>query len=195
MGIMSNDKIINEFELLVSELKNQSSDKSLSKSDITKINFKIKHFKNAINIIKVFPKKITKGDDLKDISGIGKGIMSRIDEIIKNKKLSEIDRQQIKKITKKQDIIDELSKVINIGSKIAKQLIDQYDIKSITDLKNKIQVNDKIKMGLKYHGIYKDKIPRSEVDTYNTILQDIIKKYDTNLIFIIAGSYRRGKSD
>ena len=31
--------------------------------------------------------------------------------IIKNKKLSEIDRQQIKKITKKQDIIDELSKV------------------------------------------------------------------------------------
>ncbi|GIR56461.1 MAG: hypothetical protein CM15mP63_4660 [Gammaproteobacteria bacterium] len=30
-------------------------------------------------------------------------------------------------------------------------------------------------MGLKYHGIYKDKIPRSEVDTYNTILQDIIK--------------------
>ncbi|GIR56462.1 MAG: hypothetical protein CM15mP63_4670 [Gammaproteobacteria bacterium] len=97
---MSNDKIINEFELLVSELKNQSSDKSLSKSDITKINFKIKHFKNAINIIKVFPKKITKGDDLKDISGIGKGIMSRIDEIIKNKKLSEIDRQQIKQITK-----------------------------------------------------------------------------------------------
>ena len=59
---------------------------------------KIKHFKNAINIIKVFPKKITKGDDLKDISGIGKGIMSRIDEIIKNKKLSEIDRQQIKQI-------------------------------------------------------------------------------------------------
>ena len=81
---MSNDKIINEFELLISELKNKSSDKSLPKSDITKINFKIKHFKNAVNIIKVFPNKITKGDDLKDISGIGKGIISRIDEIIKN---------------------------------------------------------------------------------------------------------------
>ena len=154
---MSNDKIINEFELLISELKNKSSDKSLPKSDITKINFKIKHFKNAVNIIKVFPNKITKGDDLKDISGIGKGIISRIDEIIKNKKLSEINRNEIKKITKKQDIIEELSKVINIGSKIAKQLIDEYDIKSVNDLKNKIkqnkiQVNDKIKMGLKYYG-------------------------------------------
>ena len=93
---MSNDKIINEFELLISELKNKSSDKSLPKSDITKINFKIKHFKNAVNIIKIFPKKITKGDDLKDISGIGKGIISRIDEIIKNKKLSEINRNEIK---------------------------------------------------------------------------------------------------
>ena len=196
---MSNDKIINEFELLISELKNKSSDKSLPKSDITKINFKIKHFKNAVNIIKIFPKKITKGDDLKDISGIGKGIISRIDEIIKNKKLSEINRNEIKKITKKQDIIEELSKVINIGSKIAKQLIDEYDIKSVNDLKNKIkqnkiQVNDKIKMGLKYHGVFKDKIPRSEIDTYNNLLQNIIKKYDPNLIFIIAGSYRRQKS-
>ena len=49
-------------------------------------------------------------------------------------------------------------------------------------------------MGLKYHGVFKDKIPRSEIDTYNNLLQNIIKKYDPNLIFIIAGSYRRQKS-
>ena len=35
----------------------------------------------------MYPEKITKGEDLKDIKGIGKGIISRIDEILKNKKI------------------------------------------------------------------------------------------------------------
>ena len=40
--------------------------------------FKIRIFKNALRIIKNYPDKIKNGNDLKDVKGIGKGIMSRI---------------------------------------------------------------------------------------------------------------------
>jgi len=194
----SNIQIINELDLLVKEIQYKINNKEIEDKEITKYKFKLRHFKNALKIIKLYPEKITKGADLKDIKGIGKGIMTRVDEIIKNKKLSEINRPEIKEIKAELDLINELSQVINIGSKIAKQLIEKYDIKSVDELKNKvdnniIEVNDKIKMGLKYHGIFQVKIPRAEIDKYNIELQKIIKTIDKDLLIIIAGSYRRKK--
>ena len=57
---MSNDKIINEFELLISELKNKSSDKSLPKSDITKLTLKLNTLKMLLILLKFFLKKLLK---------------------------------------------------------------------------------------------------------------------------------------
>lgn len=195
---LNNKKIVTEFDLLINDIQYKLNNNEYDKNEIAKYKFKLKHFKNALKIIKMFPDKITKGNDLKDISGIGKGTIDRIDEIIKTKKLAEVDKPEIKEIKKEMDLIDELSQVINIGSKVAKQLIEKYNIKSISELKkkvkdNKIEVNDKIKMGLKYHGIVEVKIPRKEIDTYNEILQKLIKTIDENLILTIAGSYRRCK--
>jgi len=195
---LNNNKIINEFDLLINDIQYKLNNNQYDKTEIAKNKFKLKHFKNALKIIKLFPDKIKKGEDLKDINGIGKGIISRIDEIIKTKKLAEVDKSEIVEIKKEMDLISELSQVINIGSKVAKQLIEKYNIKSIAELKKKvkekkIEVNDKIKMGLKYHGIIQVKIPRKEIDQYNEILQLLIKTIDKNLNLIIAGSYRRCK--
>lgn len=194
----SNAPIINELDLLVKEIQYKLNNKEIEDKEITKYKFKLRHFKNALKIIKLYPEKITKGEDLKDIRGIGKGIISRIDEIIKTKKLSEINRPEIKEIKAELDLINELSQVINIGSKVAKQLIEKYDIKSVDELKKKvnssvIEVNDKIKMGLKYHGVFQVKIPRAEIDKYNEELQKIVETIDKDLMVIIAGSYRRKK--
>lgn len=193
-----NKKIVEQLDLLIKKIQYNLNNDKLEKSDIIKYRFKLKHFKNALRIIKLFPDKINKGEDLKNISGIGKGTISRINEIIKNKKLKETDTPEIKKIKKEMDLITELSKVINIGPKVAKQLIIKNKIKSINDLKKKvksgdIEVNNKIKLGLKYHGKFFIKIPRKEVDKYNTELSKIVKKIDNDLIFTIAGSYRREK--
>lgn len=198
---ISNDNnipIINELDLLVKEIQYKINNKEIDEKEVTKYKFKLRHFRNALKIIKLYPEKINKGDDLKDIKGIGKGIISRINEIIKTKKLSEINRPEIKEIKAELDLINELSQVINIGSKVAKQLIEKYDIKSVEELKEKvdtniIEVNDKIKMGLKYHGIFQVKIPRKEIDKYDEYLQNLIKEVDENLILTIAGSYRRKK--
>jgi DNA polymerase/3'-5' exonuclease PolX len=54
-------------------------------------NFRIKHLKNAVNIMSNFPTKITSIDNLKNIPGIGKGTLDRIDEILKTGKLEEVD--------------------------------------------------------------------------------------------------------
>ena len=121
----SNTPIINELDLLVKELQYKLNNKEVEDKEVTKYRFKLRHFKNALNIIKMYPEKITKGEDLEHIKGIGKGIMSRIDEIIKTKKLSEINRPEIKEIKAELDLINELSEVINIGSKVAKQLIEK----------------------------------------------------------------------
>ena len=199
----SNEKLANEFSLLIKQIEYQINNNEISKQDKTKYQFKLKHFKYALGIIKKFPDKIKKGEDLKDIYGIGKGTIERINEFLSDKKISEIDKVKIKEISENSNILDELSKVINIGPKIAKQLIDQYEIKSINDLKkkiksNEIKVNDKIAIGLKYYGIVKENIPRKEIDKYNLIFEEQLKKINgyTNLEiqFTIAGSYRRQKN-
>jgi DNA polymerase/3'-5' exonuclease PolX len=84
--------------------------------------------------------------------------------------------------------------VIGIGHKMALDLIDNNNITSIDDLINKINnnkiiVSDKIKLGLKYYGKFKGKIPRNEIDKIYDYLLSINNNKD--LMIIICGSYRR----
>ena len=158
--------------------------------------YKIRIFKNALRNIKNYPYKIKSGNDLKDVRGIGKGIMSRIDEILKTKTLKELKGFNNYYEEKKETIVEELQKVINIGEKKAIELVKKYNIKSINDLKKKhktgkIKLNDKILIGLKYYGKVQDKIPRKEIDKFYKIIINIGKKIDKDLIVKIAGSYRR----
>ena len=89
------------------------------------------------------------------------------------------------------------------GKVVAKDLFDM-GITSVKDLKNKIksgeiEVNDKIKLGVKYYGKFQGDIPRKEITHIYDIIKSIInkmnKKQDENnkYIFEICGSYRREK--
>jgi len=125
--------------------------------------------------------------------------LERIDEIIKTGKLDELKNYEkiINRYNSHYKIIDELVKVIGIGDQMAKQLISRYKIKSIEDLrdkidKNKIEVNDKIKLGLKYLGKFEGKIPRNEIDKLNIYLDNLTNKFSKNMFITICGSYRRG---
>lgn len=198
----SNLKLVSEFDLLIKQIQYDISNNVIPEKDKTKYQFKLRHFKNALKILKQYPDKIDSGSDLKDVSGIGKGTIDRIDEILTNNKLSEIDTTKIQKVKKDLGLLDDLSKVINIGPKVAKQLIDKYNIKSVEELKKKIkkgeiEVNDKIQMGLKYYGIFKENIPRAEIDKYYEIFKKLIKELKNSqslgISLIIAGSYRREK--
>jgi DNA polymerase/3'-5' exonuclease PolX len=203
-----NTNIISEFQKLVNfvqiEIDNAKNAKDAKL--VTANTFRMKNIKNALAIIKKFPKKITNDnlDEFGQLPGIGKGTIDRIKEIIKDGKLSELkDFKDV--VDENQKVIEELESVVGIGRTTALELINN-GIKSVKDLKKKIEkgeieVNDKIALGIKYYGKFLGDIPRKEIQKVEKILEDIIKKInkeyklnETNkYIFQICGSYRREK--
>lgn len=190
-----NKNIISEFEKLVKQIQFKI-DNTSSKKDNMANYYRLKQIKSALEIIKKYPNEIKKGEDLEDIKGIGKGTISRINEIIDTGKLSEIETDK-----KEEEIvnhIEELIQIIGIDRKTAYKLITKNKIKTIEQLKQayrdgKIELTHSIVMGLKYHGVYKEDIPRAEIDEVNKFLQKVIIDIDPNLRLVICGSYRRLK--
>ena len=162
--------------------------------------FRIRNLEHSLNVISNLDYNLTL-NNIKDLNvpGIGKGTINRIIEVLNNNHLSELDDLREQASNKKIDIINELNDIINIGDKKAIELIKKFKIKSINDLKHKvdngiIEVNDKIKMGLKYYGKYKTHIPRDEIDDMYLYINKLLDNYDKSFLFFICGSYRRGNS-
>lgn len=195
MAELKNKKLIKEFEKLVEQTKIDIN-AAPNKYEKLKHSFRLKHIKNALAVIKKFPTEIKSSDELKNVKGIGKGLLERIDEILKTGKLSEIKiTGEHKKILK---YMEDLEQIIGIGRATAHDLVTNYDIKSVDELikaykAGKIQLNDQILMGLKYHNVYQQSIPRQEVDEIYNYINNAIKKIDPELVIVICGSYRRLK--
>jgi len=177
-----NTKIIKEFEKLISFI--ETNEKNTPNSV-----FRLKNIKAALSVIRKYPVKLTFDnlDDFGTLQHIGKGTIERIKEILLKGYLEELKDY---KETKKTD----LDKVIGIGKSKIKEL-EILGIKSVKDLNkkiadNEIKVSDTITMGLKYHNIYKENIPRKEIDNIKKLLENVL---DNKYIFEICGSYRRGK--
>lgn len=192
---IKNEKIVKEFQKLIDYIKVQI-DISPSTSVYTSNMFRLKQIINAYNIIKKYPREIKSGNDLKDIKGIGKGTIDRIDEILKKGRLSEI--KIAKSDIKSSDYVANLEQIHGIGHTKAYELVTKYGIKNIEELikaynDGKIELNNIILTGLKYHGVYKEQIPRTEVSKIGEYLNKKVKKIDNKLEIIICGSYRRLK--
>ena len=173
-----NDNIINVLKLYLEQIKAENA-----------IIFKINAIANLIKIIKNYSKEIINGEELKDIKGVGKGSIEKINEIIKTGTLSYLYTNT--NTNTNNNIVNELTEVIGIGTVIAQKLIQKYKIKSLDELIKKvnsgeIKVNDKIMLGLKYVGKFKGKIPRQHIDD----IQKYLTKFNSNIV--ICGSYRRG---
>jgi DNA polymerase beta len=192
-AFIMNELLINQFKNLIEYFKTVI-DSVDDKKEKMKMNFKLKHFKNALDVIKRHPEEITSGDDLKHYHGIGKGIIDRVDEILNTGKLSEI-----KNLTNKAKIIDELTQINGIGRVKAKELVEEYNVKSIKDLKNKykkgvVPLTHAIVLGLKYYEDMKELIPRNEITKIYTVIREIADNIDKKLMVKACGSYRRKKN-
>ena len=169
-----NTQIINEFTELINNLLYTKP------SNYT---FKINSFKKTIEIIKNLDYNITNVNQLKDIKGIGKGTLDRINEILNNGKLNEN-----KKIV---DDFKELQTITGIGPSKAKQLIEKNFIFNDV-INNEPKVVEHLThhqlIGIKYYYDILKPIQRN-------IIEDV-EKYLTkfNFKFNICGSYRRKKN-
>lgn len=118
-----NDNIINVLKLYLEQIKAEKT-----------IIFKINAIANLIKIIKNYPKEINNAEELKDIKGVGKGSIEKINEIIKTGTLSYLNTNN------NNNIVNELTEVIGIGTVIAQKLIEKYKIKSLDELIKKLIV-------------------------------------------------------
>jgi DNA polymerase/3'-5' exonuclease PolX len=187
-----NTLLINQFQLLINQIK-YDIDNGPKNKQIENM-FRLKSTLTVYNILKNFTNKIITSAQLKNIKGVGKKTLARIDEILNTGKLSEIDNT--KNIIKYNKSLTELEDIIGIGRKKAYELIKNYNISSIEQLrdayKNKtIKLSSVIIKGLKYYDKIKQNIPRSEIDKLYTIIIKICNNINPKLVCVICGSYRR----
>ncbi len=160
--------------------------------------YRIASLKKSLKIISKYDKPILSGKDLQDIPGIGKGTINRIDEILKTTTLNELANFDtiINQLSYRENIISDLMTVVGIGRNTAIDLINKYKVKSASELKklsdtNQIELNDKLKLGLKYLGKFVGMIPHKEIDKIYDYLQIKTNAYSKNMFITICGSYRR----
>ena len=197
---MFNERIIELFNKLVKQMEAEYLNAEVD-GDVAEANshkFRIAQTKKVLKILKTLDFEIKSANDVNGIPGIGAGSKKRIAEILDSDNLPELKNKYDKS---KQNIIDsiqELEGIIGVGDKLAKKFVTEYKIRSIKELKSaikkgNIEVNDKIKLGLKYYGVVDNVIPRKEIEITEKYLNKVANKIDEKLELTICGSYRRGK--
>ena len=171
-----NQNIINNFNQLIENLY-------LTKP--TNYSFKVNSFKKTIKIIEELDFQISDVNQIKDIKGIGKGTLDRIEEIIKTGSLSD------NCIVNKNNDFSLLQTITGIGPAKAKSLVEKnITFNSLINNPSAEILNELThhqQLGLKYYYDLQKKIPRK----YITEFIHILNNYDFK--FTVCGSYRRGK--
>lgn len=187
-----NNMIIKEFEKLLNQIQ-YYLDNEKNKDD-RKVNlYRYQSIQRVLEVLRKFKDKITSSKQLAGISGIGKGTLKRIDEILESGKLDEVigdlDIEYLK-------YVEELDEIYGIGKRKAYALYKQYGVKSIKDLKNlyeagKISLSDTVVKGLKYYDLVNYEIPREEMQEIDIYLHSVLARIDPELLGVMCGSYRR----
>lgn len=136
---------------------------------------------------------ITDIQQLKGKPNIGPTILEKLGEYISTGTLRLFERER-----DNPEYI--LSDIYGVGPKKAHELVVEKNVKTIDELKQRQDelLNDKQKLGLKYYDDILKKVPRSEIDTYNShfksALDMAISQNPTQVDsqYEIVGSYRRG---
>ena len=149
--------------------------------------FKARAYKRASEILILEKNKTFTIDDLKKLK-IGNSIFKNLEEFINKGNVDFIE-------VSKKNPIHLFTKIYGVGPKKAAMLANKYkDIQELRDAtkSDSTVLNDKQKIGLKYYEEILEKIPRSEIDKYKIRVEEILKRFTTNIRAEIVGSYRRG---
>lgn len=175
-------------------------------------------YERAIYQIIHWNKPITKGSELQNLVGIGKGMIEKIDTIIEtgtlpiikekgldiNSNMS-LDKSFKKSKTKKQNntnidtnidnnINNNINHILGFGDKFIRELKTKYNAKTINDIRKiveqgKIKLNNTQTIGLKYYEDLNTPIPRKEITEIGKQIKDIIENSNKFLKCFVAGSY------
>lgn len=152
--------------------------------------FQAKAYAEAIDQLESLENPVSTVKDVEGLSGFGKKLREKVDEIIKSGTLKAAEEAS-KEL--KLDLIDELLGIHGVGPVKAQELITA-DITSIADLRSKFAadsslLNDVQSLGLKYYEDSQLRIPRAEMAQHEEfILNALHEEFEG----VVVGSYRRG---
>lgn len=131
--------------------------------------------------------------ELKSQPGIGKGVLERVEQYLREGRLEELDQEEMER-----KLFDELSAIHGVGPATAQQLV-LAGVTGAEDLGRKvdsgeISLTDAQRIGLRYYYHFQTAIPRSEVRKYGESVINVIRAFypEGKTQAEIAGSYRRG---
>jgi DNA polymerase/3'-5' exonuclease PolX len=182
----------NKKDTIIKELETMSKKEAIEKNF-----FKVRAYKKVIDQLKS-KESIKSMDDVAGIEGIGVKIKAKIEEILTTGKLKSAEKARIiqQNGVNKLELYDELLKIHGIGIVKAQDLVNNFDVRSIDDLRKALQTNQELlndtqKIGLKYYLDTQQKIPREEMDKHAKKIRKLTKDIDHDLEIKIVGSYRR----
>ena len=159
--------------------------------------FRARAYQRAQQEIYKYDKEILEVDEIKKLPNIGATIFEKLKELETTGKIEAIERQKQILLEEEKKPENIFSKIYGVGPKRAKELVDK-GITTIDQLKEPENVkllNDKQKIGLQYYYDILERIPRSEIEEYRTLLEKIFKDVSKDVSgiskFEIVGSYRR----
>jgi len=146
-------------------------------------------YQKAQQSLILYDKNITTIEEIADLKGIGKTILTKFQEFIDTGKLKAIEQEKTNPL-----LI--FTNIYGVGPKKAQELIGK-GIVDIAGLRNnQDELNDKQKLGLQYYEDIEERIPRSEIDEYNKILSGVFRGLGFDEASMeIVGSYRRGAKE
>lgn len=162
---------------------------------INKEPFKVRAYENVISQIKQIKAPIYSREDLKEITGIGKKIGAKLDEIFATGKLESAERAK-ELMESTLESYTQFLNIYGVGPTKAKELINT-GILSIEDLREKVKQNPNIlnqasRVGLRYYEDFQERIPRSEMELHDEMIHSrLLPKMKAEIV----GSYRRGLPD
>ena len=153
--------------------------------------FRARAYQKAQETIMAFPDDILSPEQLTGKPGIGSTIMDKLTEYMQTGTLKVLERE-------KNNPINILADVYGIGPKKAKELVEK-GVTTIAQLRENTQMlNDVQKVGLRYYEDILKRIPRSEIEEYESIFDTnfmfatLLKEPNDDPRFEVVGSYRRG---
>ena len=153
--------------------------------------FKIRAYENAIKAVKNYGKPITDKSDADAIEGIGKKVRAKLYEIIETG-----DLEEAKSLEKVEKIREDLLNIYGIGPVKADELIRDYNVKTLDDLRNIVLKDPEFlteaqTLGLAFYNDLKLRIPRIEIIEHEKYIRKFFQDRVPEFNITIVGSYRR----
>ncbi|KAG7281976.1 hypothetical protein CRUP_003034 [Coryphaenoides rupestris] len=136
-------------------------------------------YSKAVNALKSYHKPIT---------GIGKRMADKIDEIMESGHLRKLDN-----IGEAVPVLELFTNIWGAGAKTA-QLWYQQGFRTLEDIRTKANLSNTQKIGLKHYDDLLDRMPREEAGAIEKLVREATLAIDPNLLAMACGSYRRGKA-